>query len=370
MRQGLTRGKEFTKFPLYEFSGTWREIGQQFGEELREEIQGMFPWWYDVLHTIYDDSLEDMVALCGKFADPIKAQFPDSWEELQGIAEGAGITINEALFIQGGWEIDGSGPGAFVNGGCTDFAVGPEATKFGNTIVGQNFDWYPDAPTIVTRIKPNNRESFLACTWPGHLGQVGISEGGYGMFINILAVKNNGRVGVPYSVLCNEALSQKCVGDVIRTLVQGNSASSFDFTIAGSKGEMINVELAANKDGVRVGFVEPEGDILAHSNHYVTDYLAADDINYLTSFPDSRLRRYRMQQLLEQRRGELTPELIMKEVLTDDRGYPDAINRRCDVLGPVAEQFETCFSCVALPAEGKMYATWLPGENPYSLYTL
>lgn len=359
--------KEYTPFPFYEFSGTEREIGRAMGEEMRDQCKSTIYYWYDVLATIFPDSLESMIATCKKFEAPAKEYAPELWEQIEGIAEGANMTTDEVLFIQGGWEIDSCGPQAF---GCTDFAVSGKATKDGKTIVGQNFDWYPDAPTYVGRISPKGKPSYLTVTWPGHLAQVGVSESGFAMFINLLLTKDNGRVGVPYAFICNKILTQKNVPDALRAVTQGNAASSFDYTIGGKDGEIVCVEVAASTNNVKAGVVLPDRDILAHSNHYLTPYLRYDCENDQSSFPDSWLREYRMRQLLEDRRGELTPELIMKEVLQDHRGWPDSICRHCDLTGPVGEQFETVFSCVATPEDGKLWACANPCENPYKLYTL
>ena len=278
------------------------------------------------------------------------------------------MTTDEILFIQGGWELDSCGPAAF---GCTDFACAGKATKDGKTIVGQNFDWYPNAPTIVERIHPKGKPSYLTVTWPGHLAQVGLSESGFGMFINLLLTKDNGRVGVPYAFICNKILYQKNVPDAIRAVTQSNAASSFDYTIAGKDGEMVNVEVSASSTrGVKCGIVLPDRDILAHSNHYLTHYLQPYCENDQSSFPDSWLREYRMRQLMENHRGELTPEIFMNEILQDHRGYPDSICRHCDLTGPIGEQFDTVFSCVGIPEDGKLYTVNNPCENPYKLYTL
>ena len=71
--------KEYTPFPLYEFEGTEREIGRQMGEELREEIKTVIPYWYDVLGLMYKESLKDMIKICKKFEAPAKAYAPELW---------------------------------------------------------------------------------------------------------------------------------------------------------------------------------------------------------------------------------------------------------------------------------------------------
>lgn len=353
---------EFKPFPLYEFSGTEREIGRQMGEELREEIKGMIPYWYDVLGTVFPDSLESMIATTKKFEAPAKEYAPELWEEIVGIAEGSNMTTDEILFIQGGWELDSCGPAAF---GCTDFACAGKATKDGKTIVGQNFDWYPNSPTTVMRIKPKNGPAFLTVTWPGHLAQVGMNENGIAFFINLL-LSPKAAIGVPYAFICNKIMYQKNVGDAVRVIAQAKCASSFDYTIGTADGALINVETTPDK----CGCVLPQTPgILTHSNHYLTHYLQRDCLNDQSSFPDSWLRQYRMHQLMEEQRGELSPEVMM-QILQDHQDWPDSICRHCDMTGPVGEQFETIFSCVAVPEDGKLWTTAMPCRNPYKLYTL
>ena len=100
---------EHKAFPFYEFAGTEREIGRQIGEEMRDQIRTVIPYWFDVLSTIFPDKLEDMIKVCKKFEQPAKDYAPELWEEIEGIAEGANMTTDEILFIQGGWELDSCG---------------------------------------------------------------------------------------------------------------------------------------------------------------------------------------------------------------------------------------------------------------------
>lgn len=354
---------EFKPFPLYEFSGTEREIGRQIGEELRDGIKGMLPYWYDALSTVFPNSLENLIQTCKKFEKPAKEYSPELWEQIVGMAEGSGMTTDEILFIQAGWEMDGCGPEAF--GGCTDYAATGKATKDGKTIVGQNFDWYPNSPTILMRVKPKNGPAYLTITWPGSLALVGMSENGFAFSMNLL-LSRHAKVGTPYTFISNKALYQKNVGDLIRVTTQANCASNFDFTVGSADHALINIEASP----VRCGCVLPQTPgILTHSNHYLTHYLQYDCMNDQSSFPDSWLRQYRMHELMEEHRGELCPEVMM-QILQDHQDWPDSICRHCDLTGPLGEQFETIFSFIAVPEDGKLYATANPCRNPYKLYTL
>ena len=355
--------KEFTAFPLYEFSGTEREIGRQYGEECKDKIQHMINWWYDNLVEIMPDkSLKEMMAATKQFEAPIKDYAPELYDEIVGIAEGSGASLEEILFLQGSYELDAAFP---VFMACTSYACSGKATKDGKTLLGQNYDWYTASDVVVLRIKPQNGPSYLTVTLAGHLGQVGINEYGIGQFVNILLYPKS-VVGVPYNVIANKVLLQKNVPDQIRAITQAPRAIAFNHMLAGKDGEIIDVETSPDK----CGCILPDRDILAHSNHYLCHYLQQYDLNDQSSFPDSFLRQYRLQQLMEDKRGELCPQVMM-QILQDHRGWPDSICRHLDMQGPTFERFETSMSMISVPEEGKIYATANPCENPnYHLYTL
>jgi len=355
--------KEFNYFPLYEFSGTEREIGQQYGEACKNEIKHMVGWWYDNLAEMMPGkTLQDIISATKQFEAPTKEYAPELYEEMVGIAEGSGVSLDDILFLNGSYEIDAAFP---VFMACTSFAASGKATKDGKTILGQNYDWYEKSDVVVLRIKPKNGPAYLTVTLAGHLGQVGINEYGIGQFVNILLWPKS-IVGVPYNVIANKILLQKNVPDMVRVITQCQRAIAFNHMLAGKDGEIIDVETTPDK----CGCILPDRDILAHSNHYLCHYLQKDDLNDQTSFPDSFLRQYRLQQLMEDKRGELCPEVMM-EILKDHRGYPDSICRHMDMTGPTYERFETTMSMIAVPGEGKLYATANPCQNPvFKLYTL
>ena len=98
-------------FPYYEFSGTYREIGRQYGEACREQMRHMIDWWYENLAPIMPATpVAKMVESSAAFGEPIKEYAEDLYDELVGIAEGSGLSMNEVLFLQGSFELDVAGP--------------------------------------------------------------------------------------------------------------------------------------------------------------------------------------------------------------------------------------------------------------------
>jgi isopenicillin-N N-acyltransferase-like protein len=125
-------------FPFYRFEGTDRQIGQQFGEACKDLI---------LLHRDYAlERLQKNVKLPSLQAleeaalqyRPYVLQFaPFFDEQVQGISEGAGLSLGQAYFLQLRAEIYHEFDSTDE---CTTFAVCEEATQNGVPLIGQNAD--------------------------------------------------------------------------------------------------------------------------------------------------------------------------------------------------------------------------------------
>lgn len=131
-----------TTFPYHRFTGTHRQIGQQYGEACA-----------DLIHTHRDLALERLAAHAGIPTERAlqatsayrrhvveHAAFLD--DEIQGVAEGAGIALAHAYLLQLRAELYRHD---FTNvdppcDECTTFAVTPEAAADRKPLVGQNAD--------------------------------------------------------------------------------------------------------------------------------------------------------------------------------------------------------------------------------------
>ena len=352
-------------FVLHEFSGSWRELGRQYGEDCREEIIAMLDYWKEALAPIMPDkSMDEIIAATRQFETPIKDYAPEFIEEIEGIAEGSGLSKETILFHQGSFEMDVAGP--LYIGGCTAFAASGKATKDGKTIAGQHFDWYDHAAMIIMRIKPDNGVPMLGTSIAGQLMQFGINGNGIAHYANVLAYPKS-VVGTPAVVVAQKALQSKNLPDAVRCITQAPNAIALNHLMAGPQGEMIDVE--ATPDNCGCLLPENGEDILTHSNIFLCHYLQAYCLGGQTSFPDTFMRWNRLRNLMRAHYGEIDVA-VMQQLMQDHQGYPDSICRHCDYTGPAFEQFRSLISMISLPAEGKMYVSPQPCEAPYKLFTL
>ena len=85
---------EFAPFPLYEISGPPFERGLQYGQLAKKRIITSVEIYTDSLKTVGLD--KDMLGrLSEQFLPKIKYWAPDLFEEMQGIAKGASLSLSE-----------------------------------------------------------------------------------------------------------------------------------------------------------------------------------------------------------------------------------------------------------------------------------
>lgn len=364
-----------TPFDVYEFKGSFYDIGRQYGEACRERIKETIEEVWVRMIKAYNPEADkkQMVAIGKRFLDSYKGE-PDLLDELKGIAEGANVNFDEVLFIQTGIELLEYWPKLVkgetkVNpakiGGCTSFAATGKATKNGETISGQNEDWIPTSEPILMRLQPDKGPRVLGLTLPGCFVTEGINSAGLACQANLIVTTNSG-IGIPPDGgMRQKVLHQKNIGDALGAIYTTKRASASNFVIASDEGDIIDVE--ATRDDVSV--LHPQNYILVHTNNLVTERFKDTDL-MAQLLPDSYLRVNRMRRLMEEHYGELSVD-IMKKLLTDHNGRPDSICRHLDVEDPPDQRLLTVASIISVPREQKMYiSNGNPCENDYLEYRL
>jgi len=347
---------------LIDAKGTWREIGRQYGEACSEGIKKNVEVFVNGIASINKVDKKAVLATAQKFVKPVEEYAPEFMEEMKGIAEGAKVSFEEVFFLTAALELDCYYP--LLAGGCTSFACTGEATKNGETIIGQNLDWIPDMEFVILRTQPTEGPKSLLFGWAGALTLPGINSCGIGHQANLLLSKDSG-VGVPFIVIHQKVLQQKNLADAISVIYNAPRTAAWNYLIASAEGDIVDVE--ATKDDINCLF--PENGIIAHGNCILTErFKHLDTVGTLAA--DSYLRAERLKTLMRRRHGELSVA-VMKELLQDHNDYPDSICRHVDLAGPPEQYFETSASIISVPAEGKMYITnGRPCENEYVVYRL
>lgn len=356
------------RFPFYRFKGTHYEIGLQHGEVCRHLIEHHLNLAIERLQKQHDISLLEILEETLKYRKYVREYSPFLDDEIAGIAKGADITIEEAYLLQVRAEINR----CFKSENeCTTFAVAPESTKCGSTIIGQNADLpeFYSSVAIIKEVEPEEGKATLMLTPAGQVSYIGINNAGMGVFANFLECEGWGE-GYPRYMFSRFALTHDSVEEAVKSIRSLPRASSRNLIMSDKNGVIANLETTVTKDAL----LEPENGMLAHANHYLSNELSNEERSKGFLLNNSRIRQQRMEQLLRGKRGEITAD-IMKEILRDRENYPNCL---CQVPGDESMQapgdsggdIVTFASVIAEPELGRMWvAMGPPNEYEYHLYS-
>ncbi|MCB0119708.1 MAG: hypothetical protein KDD72_11815, partial [Anaerolineales bacterium] len=120
--------------PIIEARGTYREVGRQIGERCKPQIEMMME---QLRESVPANKNWDMLVKESRiFQTHSRAVYPQYVDELEGIAEGAGVPFDE-MFVAMCEELWETPP---YNKGCTDMAARGRATSDGSTLIAHTND--------------------------------------------------------------------------------------------------------------------------------------------------------------------------------------------------------------------------------------
>lgn len=363
--QGDTPAVQGRVFPFYRFAGTHREIGRQYGEACETLIHRHLEKALKRLETKPGLSRDQALVKAMNYRPWVQrhARFFD--EEIQGVSEGAGISLAEAYLLQLRAEVATPLNPRAVDAPdeCTSFAVQPEATANGIGLVGQNADlpaFYGEI-AVVAEIVPDDTPAVLMVLPAGQVSYIGINDRGMGVFANFVTC-DGWRMGLPRYMLSRLALTRETVDDAIDVVRSVPRASSRNLIMLDGNGVAADLETTPYEDAR----LDPEDGLLAHSNHYVAESLLHEERSPEKNVNNSTIRLRQMRELLRQRHGRLDADM-MQEVLRDRACYPDTL---CRAPGDDPDSDTITFaSVVAEPSQGRMrVAVGPPHENEYVMH--
>jgi isopenicillin-N N-acyltransferase-like protein len=300
------------EIPLIEVRGSHRKVGRQIGIVCQDKIQKTLAGLRGSLPGI---TWERMLAQSQRYLEFSQAVYPQYVDELNGIAEGAGVPFEEVFLsmCEELWE-------SAAWRGCTDMAARGNATKDGSTLVAHTNDLPPQAEEhlVLLKVQAGDEPEFLGISSGGIAISAGLNAAGISLTGNQLD-NNDIQPGVPRLLVVRATLASRHFSEAMDHCLLPQRASSYNNVLADSSGEVYCMEGSATD----CELIYIEEDILAHANHYVSPSMRhfEDDRN---SISNSVLRHNRAMRLLRENYGQFTPVLFQK-LLTDHAGYPTSI---------------------------------------------
>lgn len=237
-------------------SGKPRERGRMYGKRFSEPIRE----WLDreVYQAFAKEAprREELFRYAAACAPHVKSYSPEILEELEGMAEGSGLRLEEHLLITLHEELYHKGP-LQTEGHCKAVAAGPPDTSDGQSYVGQTWDWMKSTygKSQMLLWERGEGPSLLAYSYPGIWVGAGVNSSGIALAWTSanLGSKTGARVGIPSYVLIAQMLYQRSLADALEEAKRARQAGWFAFLVVDGEGHFAQIEGSPDRQGVARG---------------------------------------------------------------------------------------------------------------------
>jgi isopenicillin-N N-acyltransferase-like protein len=359
-------------FPSFRIAGSHRQLGRQFGEAAASLIRLHLERALARLESHSSLTRNDALAAAMQYRPYVQQYAPFLDQEIVGMAEGAGLALEESYLLQlraEAAQARTAGPAPLLTTSddagdeCTSVAVLPEATADGAGLIAHNADlpaFYREVG-VVLEIVPDDAPAVLMLTPAGQVSYIGMNDRGLAVVANYLTC-DGWRIGFPRYLLSRVALAQQTVDDAITAIRAIPRASSRNLLMLDAQGTAADLELTPTRDAR----LDPRDGILAHANHYTAPSLLEEERtgDYIHN---SSTRMNRIRELAEERRGTLDVSSA-QDLLQDRTCYPDTLCR--EPADSPSRDVMTFASLVAVPARRELWvAVGPPNRHAYEQHT-
>ena len=190
-------------------------------------------------------SIEEPERMIQEFArttghiETVRRRLPDLYEEMQGIAEGAGVDFNELFVYQSFDELflflAQSGSLDVANGHCTTTGVYGRRGKPNYVTHNNDIPTYHEGAVTVLHIKyPDSDLEILQSTFAGQIAQNGVNNRGVGVGMNTIADLPTTSTGIPVSFNVRKILECNDRHEAIEYLKGIEAGTAMNYMIAGA----------------------------------------------------------------------------------------------------------------------------------------
>lgn len=353
------------EIPVLRVSGSYRAVGRQIGQACAGTLRRAV----DLEHTAVPRggrTMTDVLADAGRCRAITREHFPWLVDELDGVAEGAGVDADLlfAASIEELWDERPSQPGEIpgrTQGRCTDVLVAGTATSTGHVLVAHNNDLAASSEGEVIAIERDvPGDPLVFSLGVGPWISVGWNSAGLSVTGNEVS-PNDDRNGVPRLLLVRAQLRERDLASAVNAGLHPMRASAYNTVLASADGSAVNVEASATD---HEAWHPDERGAIIHTNHYVSARMAAYEADAPYAVRSAR-RLNRASQLLAEHGTGPVDQHALKFILSDHRNGQDAICRH-----PAGEGgTKTVFWCIADVTGGRVdYGLGNPCESRTQSY--
>ena len=357
----------YSPFPVISVKGRPFDCGQQYGFQAREQIRRNVDLYFDLWTALWGAKRFEVLKQCAKLVPVIGEYDSTILEELEGIARGADLSLEEIVSLNARYELVFalSSVAPYKSSGCTSVAALPQVTQDSKTILGQNWDWTPrfHGLNVILEVAEVGKPVIVTQTEAGMLAHKGMNSAGVAVCLNALG-SNRDRFGLttPFLIVARGILNADSLSQALKAVFNARVTVSFNFLIAHRDGEAIDLEVTPED----VGVLHASGGILTHSNNFLA-LTNREDLRdtFKTVLPDTLFRYHRARQLLQLDEGHIDIGSFQR-VFKDHFSYPNSICRHADTRDEEPRQLATKCSVIMDLKQRTFYLTdGPPCENEY-----
>jgi len=364
--------------PVVELRGSPYEQGLAHGRALRERIAHNLKVYYQRFAREAGLEREELLRRTRRYLTALRHQSEDYVQGMRGISDASGIPQDEIAFLnlryellyfQVGQRMQEASEGVPPEGdGCTSFALLPEKTREGHLVMGQNWDWIPQAAGALLAFTEPDGLRGLAFSEAGIFGaKIGLNSAGVGLAINGMLTTDDdwSRLARPFHLRCHEVLRARDFDAALSLLADEPRSCTTNFLVAQAPDRVADLEAAPE----RICRLTCEAGFLAHANHF------RDPEGLGVVEPPnprrhlSRHREARLSALLSA--GGPLSIVEIQERLRDHVGRPNSVCRHEDGEIPVEQRVRTLTSIIMDLDAGRLWASdGPPCEGEYQALSL
>ncbi|KAJ7439506.1 putative acyl-CoA:6-aminopenicillanic-acid-acyltransferase [Mycena latifolia] len=333
--------------PRIELTGSPREIGLEHGKQLAVQIRRQIQVYSAMFQRTSNLDWPAVRDISVSYQDTIRALTPAIYAEMEGIAEGADLSVLDIVALNARSEI---ALGLFSDG-CTSLAWKLKGN--GDVILAQNWDWTPrvqENMAMMSIDQPGHPKIYMIAE-AGIVGKIGFNSASVGVCLNAIRAHPTDASKLPIHValrLCLESTSTQSAIDRITAL--GGVASAQHILIADQSGA-VAMELAPLGNA----YIPPnEHGYVTHTNHFIANKCGVTEPPWPGVGSHERLARIDelMHALHVEVAGsdsdvDITEDTLRARIFADTFNVPAAICCTENPVKPVETRSRTLF-CIAM----------------------
>jgi isopenicillin-N N-acyltransferase-like protein len=356
--------------PIFEAEGTNYEIGYAVGSKAKKQVLNCIQSYKDQFEAFVGLGWEDAKKLAQQYVDVISQYNHNYIDEMQGIADGAGVTFDDILLLNCRSEVVLRSNKDATPDGCTSIAVTPRKTDGKSTLIGQNWDWKLSQreSMIIVKIKQTatGLPDLVLLTEAGIIGKYGMNSAGLGFCFNALATNDFPQGALPLHIACRGAMDSLNLCEAMTKVTRYQLGCAVNFLFASRDGVAVDIEVSNDDFDV----LYPEDGIITHANHFrslrLPRYPYKDMSKY--KWPDTFIRNGRAEELMGDIKGAVSMRNF-ERVFADHADYPTSICHHEDPRDPQHARLGTVISFVMNLNTREMHiCKGAPCETPFEVY--